>query len=109
MYFFNIKKIFLDTFAPGTMQIAQVLGVRAPNMPPSQYGTPPATPVSGSILIPTQQTNFAQPQLQQHQQRITTLGVPTSGTTRLPLDLYCNFKIKFFNLNFAGIKQYIYF
>lgn len=67
------------------MQIAQVLGVRAPNMPPSQYGTPPATPVSGSILIPAQQqTAFIQPQLQPQR-----LGVATSGNTRLPVDVYC--------------------
>lgn len=82
------------------MQIAQVLGVRPPvgtlipGTPGNPYGvqmtTPPATPVSGHLLVQPQQGAFAQPQLQPH--RIAPLGAAGAAAGSTPgqmLDLYC--------------------
>lgn len=76
---------FQTPFNTGTMQIAQVLGVRPPvasAVPtPNSYGiplaTPPTTPISHSMFMqPQQQTpNFAQPQVQTPQRLIQQPGI----------------------------------
>lgn len=92
---------FQTPLTSGTMQIAQVLGVRPPvgSLIPGTTGnpygvqmtTPPATPVSGQLLVqPQQQGAFAQPQIQPHRIAPAALGVGTGAgsTPGQMLDLY---------------------